>query len=205
MELFFVRHGEDRAAAADCFGDTGLSERGQRQARDLSKRLCDLPFERCISSNLLRARETAEILLEGRRVEHAIDPDFAEGSVGDLEGLELSKARLRFPDDFRLGRSVAARLQAAGRTAPGGESAQEFEQRVRRAQARIERERQEVGSLLVVSHGGLLNALLRAILGLESAIPVPFGFDHCGVVKLLDYREEPGFGPFPMLRFPSMA
>ena len=55
--------------------------------------------------------------------------------------------------------------------------------------------------MLVVAHGGLLNYLLQILLRMPIRDEVPFGFEHCGVVRLLHYREEPGFGPFPMVRF----
>jgi hypothetical protein len=53
----------------------------------------------------------------------------------------------------------------------------------------------------VISHGGLLNYLLQRLLTMPVRDEVPFGFDHCGGLRIRSYSEEPGFGPFPMLRF----
>ena len=104
---------------------------------------------------------------------------------------------------FDLGTSIVARLAANARTAPGGESLESFTERAMRAADRVAGELEREGKVLVVSHGGILNYLLQALLELPSPTKVPFGFDHCGVVRVIRYREEPGFGSFPMLRFAS--
>jgi broad specificity phosphatase PhoE len=202
VEVYLVRHAEDRARAGEWYGDGGLSERGRDQARELGRALAEVPFRICHCSTLERARETAEIALRGRDVPVRLHPDLAEGSVGSLEGLSFAEARSRFPEDFRLGRTVVARLAACGRTATGGETRAEFLERVDRA---LELVRSEVrteggGPALVVSHGGLLNYLIQRLLEMPVRDEVPFGFDHCGGLRVLSYREDPGFGPFPMVR-----
>jgi len=139
--------------------------------------------------------------VEHRELEIRIDPDLAEGSVGDLAGLSLEEAARTHPADFAHGHSVVARLAASGRTAPGGEPLSVFVARAARAARRVRDELAAGGGVLVVSHGGLLNYLLQLLLEMEPRESVPFGFDHCGALRLLAYREPPGFGPFPMLRF----
>ncbi len=210
MDLYLVRHGQDRAAVGQRFGDEGLSDTGLAQARALAESLGPIPFARCLCSPLRRALETAEKLCAAREIEPEIEPDLAEGSLGALDGLSQEEAEARFPDYFRLGHSIGARLAATGRTAPdgpglAGETLEAFLERARRVLARLERERAQTSRLLVVAHGGLLNLVLQLLLGLEARERVPFGFEHCGVLRVLDYREPPGYGPFPMLRFGPYA
>ena len=202
VEVWLVRHGEDLAKRESRFGDEGLTDRGREQARRLAAALREVGFESCHTSPLRRAVETARILVEGRDVSPQLDPDLAEGSLGALEGLGFDVAEQRFPEFFARGRSVVPRLAATGHTAPRGESRDDFLARARRAQVLVDRllARGE-GRALVVSHGGLLNYLLQLIVALKPRDDVPFGFEECGVVRILSYREEPGFGPFPMLRF----
>ena len=96
---------------------------------------------------------------------------------------------------------IGASLICACRTAPGGESRAEFLRRAEDAAALVERELEREGDhVVVVSHGGLLNYLLQRVLRLPPRDDVPFGFEHCGVARLLRYTER-AFGPFPMLRF----
>jgi broad specificity phosphatase PhoE len=197
-----VRHAEDRAAQAERFGDESLSERGLAQARALAERLAGTEFVSCYSSPLERAVATARVLVLGRGLEIELEPCLAEGSVGALAGLDFEAARRAHPQVFATGRSVVARLAASGSSAPGGESRAAFMARVRDSRALVGRLLADTdGRALVVSHGGLLNYVLQLIVALEPRDEVPFGFDHCGLVRILSYREQPGFGPFPMLRF----
>ena len=206
MDVYLVRHAEDRGASELRFGDEGLSERGCEQARALAAALRDVPVRRCLVSPLARAVETAKWLLEGREISMEIVPSLAEGSAGELAGLRVAEARERFPQALLAGRSVGARIAASGYTAPGGESREAF---VERAGVAAELIRsllaEDGGPALVVSHGGILNYMIQELLGLPVRDLVPFGFDNCGVVRLISYREQPGFGPFPMLRFASLS
>jgi broad specificity phosphatase PhoE len=202
MAVLLVRHAEDRAAAERRFGDEGLTATGLDQARSLARSFAGVSLRGCWVSPLARARETAEIVLDGRPVPVEITPNLAEGATGDLGGLSFDEAAQRYPRDFQRGRTVVARVAAAGRTAPGGESREAFVARAADIAARLAREVEVAGDpLLVVSHGGLLNYALQILFGLEVRDSVPFGFDHCGAVRVVGYREEPDMGPFPMLRF----
>jgi broad specificity phosphatase PhoE len=206
VDVYLVRHAEDRAASELRFGDEGLSERGVEQARALAVGLRSVPFRRCLVSPLARALETAQWLLEGREISMEIVPSLAEGSAGDLAGLSVAEARERFPQAILAGRSVVARIVATGYTAPGGETREAFVERSGVAAALIRSLLgEEGGPALVVSHGGILNYLLQVLLDLPVRDLVPFGFDNCGVVRLITYRERPGFGPFPMLRFAPLV
>lgn len=206
MEVWLVRHAEDRSAAQGRFGDEGLSARGVEQARALARAIRSVRFCVCLASPLERATETARVLCEGRGLEPEIDPHLAEGAIGDLAGMTIEEAKRLHPRDFAIGSTVIARLRATGRTAPGGESRADFITRARTARDRV------VGLLadaradvhdraLVVAHGGLLDFLLQLLVDMEPRDEVPFGFDHCGVARILSYREPPAFGPAPMIRF----
>jgi len=202
VEVYLVRHAAAHVADSQRFQDTGLTPAGMNQARTLAKALREVDFAACVSSPLRRAVETAQLLIEGRELPLRLHPDLSEGDPGDLVGLSEAEASARYPDDFRLGPSVVARVAAMGRTAPGGESRMAFLERAGVAAHTILRELKErESSLLVVAHGGLLNYLMQILLRMPARDEVPFGFDHCGVARLLYYREGAGFGPFPMLRF----
>jgi 2,3-bisphosphoglycerate-dependent phosphoglycerate mutase len=197
-----VRHGEPQSAVDRVLSDTGLSSVGREQARARAVELAGVPFRGVLSSPMDRARETALLLADELGLAVEFEPLLVEGALGALAGLSLAAARARFPQHFRLGSSVMARLRASGETAPGGESRCDFRARARAAAERLraELERDE-GPLLVVAHGGLFNVALQFLLGVPPTDRVPFGFDHCGVLRVLRYAEEPDFGPFPMLRF----
>jgi broad specificity phosphatase PhoE len=202
VELYLARHAEDVAAAEQRFGDEGLTHRGEAQARELARALEQVELDRAFCSPLRRARETAELLLKERSVPLEIEPDLAEGSAGALVGLQLEEARKRYPQDFRVGDTVVARLRATGRTAPEGEFRDAFLARARRVAARWRRWLADPGgAVLVVSHGGLLNFSLQELLGVPLRDEVPFGFDHAGLARLIPYAEKADSEPFVMLRF----
>ncbi len=202
MAVLLVRHAEDRAAAELRFADEGLTEKGIGQARALARSFAGVSLRGCWVSPLARARETAEIVLEGRDLSVEISPSLAEGATGELTGLSFEEGARRYPRDFQRGRTVVARLAAMGRTAPGGEPRAAFLGRAGEVAKRLADEIALAGDpLLVVSHGGLLNYALQHLFGLPLRDEVPFGFDHCGVVRIVGYREEPDFGGFSMLRF----
>ena len=101
--LFIVRHGqtvwnkEDRIQGHT---DIALSERGVQQARLLRERLAAARLDAAYTSDLRRASETAEIILEGRDVPIYPTPRLREYRKGAHEGLTFEEIRSRFPNDF---------------------------------------------------------------------------------------------------------
>ena len=69
MHIYVTRHGEtDYNAAGRYCGSTDvpLNENGLAQARDLARRLARVKFDAVISSPMLRARQTADIVCAAR-------------------------------------------------------------------------------------------------------------------------------------------
>jgi broad specificity phosphatase PhoE len=202
MEILLVRHGAIEEFEPRSYGDHGLSEAGRAQADALGERLRETAFDVCLVSPLRRARETAERIVRGRTIPLRTHACLAEGALGLLDGVDHAEAARRWPEDFRLGRTVLARLSATDRTAPGGESRAEFVARAREAHALVRSPLFHPSErALVVSHGGLLAYLVQLLLGQEPRADATIGFEFCGVARVTAYREEPAFGPFAMLRF----
>ncbi|MFQ5513149.1 MAG: histidine phosphatase family protein [Myxococcota bacterium] len=201
MAVLLVRHAEDRAAAEGRFGDEGLTPRGVEQARAQGRALSQTEISLCLCSPLRRAVETARILLADRAIPLRPEPSLAEGALGKLDGLTASEAREKFPELFQRSSSVVGRIAVSGRTAPGGETRAEFLRRANAARGIVLEHLKSEPNVLIVSHGGLLNYLLQLLLALEPRDRVPFGFDHCGGVRLLTWKESPERSALPMLRF----
>ena len=97
MELYAIRHGQSAANAIQAhagWAQVPLTELGREQAAKAGELLKGLEFERIIVSDLLRARETAQIALPGRNFEQ--DPRLRETNVGSLQGrrvVELTAER----------------------------------------------------------------------------------------------------------------
>lgn len=89
--LYIMRHGKtDWNAAYKLQGgvDIPLNEEGRQMAKTAREKYSDLEFDICYCSPLKRARETAEIFLEGRNIPIVMDERLKEMSFGKYEGTE---------------------------------------------------------------------------------------------------------------------
>ena len=166
--LYYVRHGEtDFNAESRLQGrrDTVLNSRGRQQATECGELLRDL-FARdareptdfaYVSSPLIRARETMEILRTALGLDpHAYDIDdrLLEIAYGEWEGLTLAEIDRRMPG------ILAVREQDKWDFAPpGGESYRELTGRIGDWYAGLTRD------TVVAAHGGGVRALM-ALFGL---------------------------------------
>ena len=105
MRIYIVRHGE---TALNTMGllqgrlDEPLNENGTGLAEITGSALKGIRFDRCISSPLNRAMETAEIILRrsGNDIPVSTDDRILEISFGDLEGRSISEMEKRDADAF---------------------------------------------------------------------------------------------------------
>ena len=155
--LLLVRHGEtDWNADGRLQGHTDrpLSDFGRRQADELAGELAGEGLEAIYSSDLVRARETAEIVGERLGLGVALDPDLREKDWGNWEGLTaVERDRVEF-----VGEPTEAHLE-----------------RALRALRRIAERHPGDGTVLVVTHGGSMRRVQTAALGI--ALPV---VENCG-------------------------
>ncbi len=163
MEKFtivFMRHGESEANLNDTFQgqtDSCLTERGKAQVLSLVARWQaeGRHFDAIISSPLLRARQTAEMISNILMAPVEFDPDWLERDTGKLTGMNRQEA---VDSPFFL--DFFTPHHAMGET---GES--DFELFLRAGKALSQLLKRPAGNYLVVSHGGILNQVLRAIIG----------------------------------------
>jgi broad specificity phosphatase PhoE len=154
--LLLVRHGEtDWNADGRLQGHTDrpLTDFGRRQARQLAEELEREELEAIYSSDLARARETAEIVGERLELPVVLDADLREKDWGNWEGLTaVERDRVEFV----------------------GESTEAHQERMLHALRRIA-ERHPDGHVLVVTHGGSMRRVQTSTLGW--ALPV---VENCG-------------------------
>ena len=91
MALYFARHGQtnwNRIRRWQSRTDNPLNPTGRRQARALSLLIKSrgIVFKRVVCSPLSRARETAEILMDGYDSALEIDSRLMELDLGEFEG-----------------------------------------------------------------------------------------------------------------------
>lgn len=89
MSVYIVRHGQtDWNLAYKIQGriDVPLNEEGIRQAKETAAKLREIPLDLIFVSPLERARQTADIINEGRDLPIIVDPRIQEEYYGELEG-----------------------------------------------------------------------------------------------------------------------
>jgi broad specificity phosphatase PhoE len=153
-EFLLVRHGETEWNVERRFqghADPALNEVGREQARALAEQLVGAGLDAIYTSDLARARETAEIV--GARTGVRVVPlaDLREIDVGDWEGLTWPEIEERFPKGVR-------RWHERGHGWSAGETYEELEQRVLGALRSIASDH-PAERLLVVGHGGTVRVL----------------------------------------------
>ncbi len=154
--LFLARHGEtDWNAEGRWQGQTDvpLNAAGRAQALALAARMRREEIASVASSDLARARATAEIVAEALGIPGVhTDRDLREQGYGRFEGLTRGESAARFPAEW------ARHVADWHVTPPGGERYEELVARVRDAVRRIAEG--QPSPALVIMHGGAIRALL---------------------------------------------
>jgi probable phosphoglycerate mutase len=181
--LLVTRHGETEWNVIDRIQgheDVPLSPRGVEQARALGERLAREGVARIVSSDLLRARVTAEAVASASGAALSFDGRLREQNMGSWQGASFADARAADPD---LAERFARREPHV--RPPGGESREELFTRVWDA---VDEHATpgSAGPLLLVGHGGVLQMILYRVLGLPLSSPRRFSLPNCGLSSLVD-------------------
>jgi 2,3-bisphosphoglycerate-dependent phosphoglycerate mutase len=135
-----------------------LGPRGVRQAEAVAPVIAALKPEVLISSNMLRARHTAEIIARACRLPIRIEPKLHERKVGNMQGTPIQ-------GDFGVWPETLARW-VAGETnyAPDGmESFDQIRNRVLPVWNRVTQESQGK-TLAIIAHGIVCRVILLSVL-----------------------------------------
>lgn len=181
-EIVLIRHGQtlwNQQGRMQGQHDSPLTELGLRQARQLAHRLKVLSFAALYSSDLGRAHQTARYVADETGHEIVADARLRERHFGVFEGLTRSEIETLHPQDYA---HFASRDPAF--VVPRGESALAFRERIMACFSDIAA-RHAGGTVVVVSHGLVLDMLYRQATGM--ALDTPRGFEllNCSVNRFL--------------------
>ena len=160
--VFLVRHGEtDWTRERRILGqrDLGLNANGVNQAHATAMALKGLEITEVISSPLLRAVQTAEVLAGLCDMDVARDPRLTEMAFGRWEGMPHDAALV--DPDYR---SFIDDPDATH--VPGGERLSDVRDRATAAVRQTLADNPSRSNLIVVSHASLIRVLLVHYLGL---------------------------------------
>ena len=159
--MLLARHGEtdwNRDQRWQGHSDTRLNEAGREQARRLAETLDGI--DAVYSSDLARARETAEIAAARLGIEVRIDERLRERSFGAWEGLTIEEIEERYREAHDRWRSGEG---------PGADDAEAFDAFAARVHSFLDDvlRRHPDETVLVVGHGGSIRVIHALAGGLD--------------------------------------
>jgi len=160
MSFLCIRHAQSEMNAEGRWqgqADSPLSDQGRRQAEALAPRLLPERLTALVSSDLLRARETAEIVAGHLTMAVHLEPGLREMDVGEWSGLPHRVIQERWPGQYARFRSGDPEVRPGG-----GESRRQLRERAVATFAALA-ERFAAERLGVVTHKGVLLSLIPGL------------------------------------------
>lgn len=179
MNIYLIRHGRQNSRL--CNVDVELSSEGREQAELTGERLKSYGIEAVYSSNLLRAAETADIINKYLDKPRFCDDRLREAEFGDLTGLENSVLKERYKDFLDKRSAMTEDIPYPG----DGENCQMVFERAFAAIEDIVKKDYE--NVCVVTHGGVIRALLTGIIGAKPAKWLTYGrqLENCSISEIM--------------------
>ena len=159
MLVYFIRHGESETNVKGIYAgqlDAPLTEKGFAQAEALRDKLAKIRFDRVYSSDLSRAMSTARTALPD--ADFTTDARLREISVGTLAGQVSKEFRASNPDKLEV-------LRARDFREFGGECERDVMTRLSEFLSELSGE--DLNTVAVFCHGGVICAALGVALGIE--------------------------------------
>ena len=201
IKLILIRHGEsegnvDRKFCG--FQDVKLTEKGIWQAKRLAQRLREVKMDAVYCSDLLRARQTAEIVFRNRGIDIIMCPGLKEMNFGVWEGYTFEEVKSKFgygeyfhswPENIDIKAII-----------PQGESIIKLNERAMKALNEIldkHKTKENDESIAIVCHGGTIRVILSNALNIDldkiwnigqdsTALNVINYYDHTAFVSLVN-------------------
>ena len=185
--VFLLRHGQTAWNAEQRLQgqlDVALNAVGWRQAVLLAQALVGEELAAIYSSDLQRAHDTALALARVTGLPVVQDATLRERGFGRLEGLTYAEVEELWPDD-----ALRWRRREPDFGPGGGEPLRDFYERSVAAVTRLSLPHAGQ-AIAVVAHGGVLDCLYRAALGLELGAQRTWQLANATVNRLLFTGEH---------------
>ena len=163
--------------------DVSLSRAGRRELRLLCEKCSPYPVRAVYSSDLRRARQTADAVGRSFGLEVEGRPELREMDFGQWEGLTWNQIARRSP------KLAALWIERFPRQAiPGAEPFGQFKKRVAAGIGKIVAANRGQCAL-IVTHAGVIRFTLGKVLGLPARNLFRLAQDSCAI-NVIDYRED---------------
>jgi probable phosphoglycerate mutase len=195
VNLYLIRHGRQNSTL--CNVDVELSAEGHYQADLLRERIKNYPIDALYSSNLIRARQTAEIINRSLQLPLVIREELKEISFGYLEGMTEQDIEEQYHDFKEEQLKLLEDIPY-----PGGENGTSvYERAMPVIQEILQSGKRDIA---IVTHGGVIRVLLAALFGKNQAKRFLFGvsLENTGITQLVYNQVN---DRFYLERFNDMA
>ena len=145
--IYFLRHGLDDESYIGGWSDIDLVDEGVEQVKEICTVLEHLPIKKIISSDIKRARTTAQIVSEYLDITVEYSSAYRELDKGDLTGLDKGIAYQLYPNYID---NVSADTKY-----PHGESLNDLYKRIKDLIPLID----TYDETLIVTHRGVINMI----------------------------------------------
>ena len=183
MRIYLIRHGETIYNQKGCYygvTDAPLNETGRKQVSELVSYFKTIDLDAAVSSPLLRARQTAQIILDGRDLRLESDERLQEQNFGIFEGYTHQELTRKFPEEY-----AAWNQNFNDYRIPEGESFRDVRERVDQF---VEGLPVGDGTLLLTAHKGTLGHFAASVLHLPLDGYWNFVFDQ-GCYSCIDLED----------------
>lgn len=181
MKLYVIRHGESETNEAGCYTgwkQVSLTKKGFEDAKGVQPFLRNIRFDKIYSSDLIRAKNTAETALPGCVYEET--PLLREIDVGILSGKNILKCHEEY------GETIAKSSAEVDYSAFGGETRAAFFMRVRTFLDSVSNSGHE--TVAAFSHVGVLRAMLDIVA--EMSVPRNKILCHNCTLAIFEYSNN---------------
>jgi probable phosphoglycerate mutase len=178
VNLYLIRHGRPNTRL--CNADVELSREGRIQSELLRDRIKNYEIDALYSSNLIRAKQTAEIINEALKLPQEVRKELNEISFGVLEG----KSDEYFQEQYHHYKEEQMMLME-DIPFPGGENGTAvYERAMPVIQEIVQSGKKEIA---VVTHGGVIRVLLAALFGKCQTRRFLFGIsmENTGITQMV--------------------
>ena len=186
-EVILIRHGETEWNVQQRFQghyDSELTEKGKRQVEALGERFKEEEMDLIYSSDLPRARKTAEAIAHLNGFSIRYDLRLREKNLGIFEGLDVNEIKARYPEAFKAFKNGGAQHRIEQ-----GESNLLLLDRARNFLDHIHC-KHEGWKIAIVTHGGFIRVVIKHSLGISQDTPTQFMIKNTSVHRLIWKNER---------------
>ncbi|SDK69733.1 alpha-ribazole phosphatase [Natronincola ferrireducens] len=177
-KLYLIRHGETEENANRRFcgwTDVSLNQLGKSQALRLTNAFKNIEIDVMYTSNLRRAKETAEAIKGDKNYPIHEITSLRELNFGRVEGLTIEEIQKNYPEVYRELENDYVRVKF-----PDGESLQEMHERVVNALEEILHQHREK-HIAIIAHSGVIRSMVAHLITGNISYHWNFKVDHCSI------------------------